>query len=260
MKLILAAAGLAAVALPATQAVAQANDTVRIRLGAGAQIRPEWPGAENTEVAFYPDVSVATGGRPFGVGAPDDGLSIKLLRGERFAAGPVLNIASGRDKDEVGVPLDKVGTTVEAGAFAQYYVSDNLRLRGELRQGIGGHDGLVGQAGADYVWRDGDRYAFTIGPRVLFASGKHQRAFFEVTPEDSLATGLPAYRPDGGIYGVAATTGLQYSLGGNWGLFGFARYERLVGDARKSPIVRELGSPNQFSAGLGVNYVFALRL
>jgi outer membrane protein len=41
-------------------------------------------------------------------------------------------------------------------------------------------------------------------------------------------------------------------------MFGFARYERLVGDAAKSPLVRELGSRTQLSAGIGLNYTFTI--
>jgi outer membrane protein len=81
-----------------------------------------------------------------------------------------------------------------------------------------------------------------------------------VTPEAALASGLPVYRPDGGLHSVAANSALHYSLGGGWGMFGYARYERLVGDARKSPIVREFGSPNQYSAGIGLNRTFTIKL
>jgi outer membrane protein len=90
------------------------------------------------------------------------------------------------------------------------------------------------------------------------SSARYQRAYFGVSPAAALATGLPAYDPDGGIHALAAATGLQVSLGGPIGLFGYGRYERLVGDARRSPIVRELGSANQLSAGLGLNYTFRL--
>jgi MipA family protein len=62
------------------------------------------------------------------------------------------------------------------------------------------------------------------------------------------------------VYAIAMTSGLTYQLSSRWGLFGFARYERLVGDAAKSPIVRQLGSRNQLSGGIGLNYTFNLSL
>ena len=98
----------------------------------------------------------------------------------------------------------------------------------------------------------------SLGPRLLFSDGRYQRAYFGVTPAASLASGLPVYRPGSGIYGVAVASGVTYTLNDRWGLFGFGRYERLVGDAARSPIVRELGSRNQISAGIGLNYTFRM--
>ena len=135
---------------------------------------------------------------------------------------------------------------------------DSFRLRGELLKGINGHEGLIGAIGADKIWRDSDRYVFSIGPRVLFSDARYQRAYFGVTPAASLATGLAAYRPGGGVHGVAVASGVTYALNNRWGLFGYARYERLVGDAAKSPIIRELGSRNQLSGGVGLNYTFTI--
>ena len=45
----------------------------------------------------------------------------------------------------------------------------------------------------------------------------------------------------------------------HWGVFGYARYERLIGDAAKSPIVRRFGSRDQLSAGLGLSYTFTIK-
>jgi outer membrane protein len=51
---------------------------------------------------------------------------------------------------------------------------------------------------------------------------------------------------------------MSYQLNKRWGLFGFARWERLVGQAARSPIVRQLGSRNQLSGGVGLNYTFTV--
>ena len=92
----------------------------------------------------------------------------------------------------------------------------------------------------------------------MLSDARYQRAYFAVTPAASLASGLPAYRPGGGIQGVAVASGMSYQLNSRWGLFGYARYERLVGDAARSPIVREFGSRNQLSGGIGLNYTFTI--
>ena len=251
-------AAFAATIVPVAPASAQGGEGTRVRVGLGGQSRPEYPGADSNEWAPLWDVSIARGDDLFDVDAPDESFSPALISAGGFTAGPALALEGSRKESEVGAPVGKVSATFEAGAFVQYEINPSFRLRAEARQGLGGHKGLVGSLGADYIWRDGDRYAFTIGPRLLVSSGRYQRAYFGVTPEAALAAGLPVYRPDGGIHGVAATSGMQVALGGALGLFGYARYERLVGDARRSPIVREFGSANQLSAGLGLNYTFRL--
>lgn len=260
MKPLLAIAGLLALAAPAAEAYAQVVGTYRVRAGLGAQIRPEFLGADSTEIVPYPSFSIAKGDEPFGFGAPDDSFDIGLLGNEKFSAGPVLALSNGRDEDDIDVPVGEVSRSVEVGAFAQFQLSDSFRLRGELRHGFGGHEGLVGHVGADYVARDADRYLFSIGPRLRFGDGDFQRAYFGVDDEAALASGLPLYRPDGGLYAVGAIASMRYEVGGNWGLFGFARYDRLVGDAGKSPIVEEFGSDNQLSAGIGISRTFTIKL
>ena len=211
------------------------------------------------EAAPLWDIDIARGDNPFSFEAPDDSFGIDLISAGRFSAGPAANIESSRKDSDVGAPVGKVPTTFEAGAFAQYEISDSVRLRGELRKGIGGHKGLVGAVGADWIARDGDRYVFSVGPRLLFSDGRYQRAYFGVTPAAALASGLPAYRPGGGVHAVALASGLSYQFTPRWGLFGYGRYEHLVGDAAKSPIVRELGSRNQLSGGVGLSYTFTIR-
>jgi len=250
----------AALILPAWSAAsAQDSNDIRVRVGLGAQLHPRYVGSDDTQAAPLFHINTARGTNEFRFGAPDDSFGIGLVSSGGFSFGPAAKIKGSRKESDVGAPVGKVPTTFEAGAFAQYQVSKSIRLRAELLKGIGGHDGLVGSIGADHIWRDGDKYVFSIGPRLLFSDARYQRAYFGVTPEASVASGLPAYRPRGGMYGVAVASGLSVELNNRWGLFGFARYARLVRDAAKSPIIREYGSRNQLSGGIGLNYTFTIR-
>jgi outer membrane protein len=240
-------------------AEAQESPDIRVRVGLGAELQPEYIGADTTYVSPLFHVNTARGTHEFGFGAPDDAPSFTAVSTDGFSFGPSGNVQWKRKQSEVGAPIGNVSTTFEVGAFAQYEAKDSFRLRSELLKGINGHEGLLGSIGADKIWRDGDRYVLSIGPRVLFSDSRYQRAYFGVSPAASLASGLPVYRPGGGVYALAMTGGFSYQLDSRWGLFGFARYERLVGDAAKSPIVRELGSRNQLSGGLGLNYTFTMR-
>jgi outer membrane protein len=255
-RILIGLAGL----LPAwSGAFAQEGEDLRVRVGLGAQVRPDFIGADSSEVAPLWRVNIARGAEPFKFSAPDYSFGIPVISSGGFSVGPAANIESGRKNSDLDVPVGKVKTTIEAGAFASYQLSDSLYLRAEALKGLGGHEGIVGQVGADQIWRDGDRYVFSVGPRILFSDSRYQRAFFGVTPEAALASGLPAYRPGGGIHGVAAASGFSFQFDPRWGVFGYGRYERLVGDAAKSPIVRELGSRNQLSGGLGLSYTFTMK-
>ncbi|MEO6581309.1 MAG: MipA/OmpV family protein [Sphingomicrobium sp.] len=249
----------AAALLVSSPARSENGGDYRVRVGLGGQLQPKFKGADDTEVAPLFDIDIARGDQQFRFEAPDDSFGIRLISGERFSAGPAANIESSRKNSDVGAPVGKVPTTLEAGAFAEFQPSDSLRVRGELLKGIGGHKGLVGSVGGDYIVRDGDHYVFSVGPRLLFSSGRYQSAYFGVDSEAAIASGLPVYRPGAGIHAVALASGLTYQFSERVGMFGFGRFERLVGDAAKSPIVRELGSRNQLSGGLGLSYTFTVR-
>ncbi|QPQ55067.1 MipA/OmpV family protein [Allosphingosinicella flava] len=217
---------------------------------------PSYPGAD--DVSFRPlwDIGRARGEEVFGFEAPDESFGIPLISTNRLEIGPVLNYEGSRKPDEVGVPLDKVKATFEAGLSADYYLTDSFRLRGEARRGLGGHDGWIGVASADYVLRDGDSYLFSIGPRLTVANARYHRAYFGVKPDESAATGLSPYRPDGGIQAAGVSASFLYQLTPKWGVYSYAKYDRLVGEAADSPIVHTYGSRDQFSGGLALTYTF----
>lgn len=246
--------------LPAWSAAdAQDSGVIRVRVGVGAQLLPKFIGADEHSLRPLFHINTARGDHEFSFSAPDDSPGISILTTDGFSFGPAGNIESRRRQSDVGARVGNVPTTFEAGAFAQYMPSDSFRVRAEVLKGIGGAGGVVGTIGADKIWRSGDQYLFSIGPRLLFSDGRFERAYFGVSPAVSLATGLPTFRPKSGLYGVALASGASYQFSTHWGVFGYARYERLVGDAGRSPIVRQFGSRNQLSGGIGLNYTFSLR-
>jgi MipA family protein len=251
--------GAALLTLSAVPAAAQDDDDRghTITLGGGAQTYPKYPGADSYGLNFLPIFGWRREGAPMPFEAPDDGAGFGILPNESaFNFGPTLEFQNKRQEEDAGAAIGDVGFTVEAGGFVEIFPSDNIRLRAELRQGIGGHKGLVGDLGVDIIARDDDRYIFSIGPRARWADGDYHDAYFGVTPAVTTATGLPTYNPKSGFYALGAMAGLTYRLGRNWGLQGYVGYDRLIGDAADSPIVRSLGSRSQFSGGLGLFFEF----
>jgi len=227
-----------------------------VRVGLGAQVTPKYPGSDDFRVSPFPTFGIRKTGDPIGFGAPGDSPGIGLINVGGFQAGPIANFAPERKAKDVGGPFRKVKATVEAGGFMQFYLDPSIRIRAELRKGLGGHDGLIGSVGADFIVRDKDNYIFSIGPRARFSDKKYQRAYFGITPSEAIASGLPAYRPDGGFQALGVNAGFLYQFSYHWGITSYARYDRLMDDPGKSPLVRHLGSRDQFSGGLGLVYTF----
>lgn len=249
---------LLALATLATPAAAQESRGWIVTIGGGAQIAPKFHGSEDYSIFPLPNFGLRREGRPVPFEAPDDSFGIGLLgQNSAFDFGPVARLTAEREAEDVGAPVGDVGTTVEVGGFVQAFLGENFRLRGELRQGLGGHEGLVGTIAADFIVRDGDNMIFSIGPRAYWADDDFHGAYFGV-PAAIPAFGLAAYDPGSGFYAFGARAGLMQRLGRNWGLFGYAGYDRLVGDAADSPIVRQLGSRDQLSGGAGLFLEFTV--
>ena len=124
--------GLAAT-LPAWSAAdAQDSRDIRVRVGLGAQLRPEFIGADDTSVAPLFHVKIARGTNEFSFGAPDDSPSLAVVSTGGFSFGPAGNIEGRRKASDVGAPVDTIKRTFEAGAFAQYEWKDSFRVRAEL--------------------------------------------------------------------------------------------------------------------------------
>jgi outer membrane protein len=249
-------AGLGAPAAAQDEEEGAKKEPRRIRVGVGAQLVPSYPGADDHSLGPLVDVSIARGSKPFDFEAPDESFGPSLISEGGLEIGPALNFEGSRTAKDVGADLDKVPFTFEAGAFVEYEFSPKFRFRAEGRKGLGGHDGWTGQAGADFVARDGDEWLFSIGPRVTVSDGRYHRAYFGVTAPESVRTGLAVYQPGGGIQAVGATAGFLTQISKRFGIYSYAKYDRLVGDAADSPVVRSFGSRNQFSGGLALTYTF----
>ncbi len=259
IKAMLAAAALPAL-LFATGAAAQDNDAPkeprRFRVGLGPQVQPRYPGGDDVLITPLYDLSMARGDTPFEFDAADQSASFNLINSGGFAIGPSVNLEGSRRRDETDLPVDEVGISIEAGGFAQFWLGSSIRARGELRKGVTGHKGLVGNVMLDYVARDGDKWLFSLGPRVSLSDSKYQDAYFGVNPAAAARTGLAVYNPGGGVHAVGASATTIYQFDRSWGIYGYAKYDRLVSDAADSPIVRSIGSRNQFAGGAALTFTF----
>ena len=231
----------------------------RTRIPLGPELDPAYPGAKRARLSPLIDVSRAKGADPFTFEAADESAGFAIWQHDGFAIGPALAVQGRRLASDTDGLLPRIGRTIELGGSLQYAVSPAFRLRGEIRQGLGGHGGLVANLGGDYVARRGDDWLVSIGPRVTVTNARYDKAYFGITAAEAARAGLSPYRSAGGVQAVGATAGLVRSLGSRWGVYAYARYDRLVGDAAASPVVRRWGSRDQPSGGIGLSYTFGRR-
>ena len=129
-----------------------------------------------------------------------------------------------------------------------------------VRYGFGGYSGVVGETGLAFRFLPSAVTEFTIGPRASFATADYMRTYFGVTPAEAAAvSSFSAYNPSGGFKGVGLEATGRYEFMPQWSLVGSLIYEKLIDDAANSPVVK-VGSENQFTAKVGVNYKFGLKL
>jgi MipA family protein len=252
---------LASVALPAAAQEEPAEPRTRtVLLGGVINWKPAFPGADNRSRGFFPLIAVWNEGEPMPAETPDESFGINFIGDdEGVSAGVALTASPRRRARDTGIALDTVGFGLEAGGFAQAWIGDTVRLRAEVRQGIGGHEALTSDLAADLVIRTpNDNVMLTAGPRLRWGSGGYTRTYFGVSTTEALATGLSPYRPDSGIYAYGGVASAHVHITDAIGLYTYGGYERLTGDAARSPIVRSIGNRNQLSVGIGLSYRFSV--
>lgn len=241
-------------------AVAAANEGWIVTLKASGGYMPKTEGASDYGFFAYPGLSLRRPGQPWKFGAPDDGFGIALIDSAWFQFGPVGRVRPKRNSSDVShfEGLDDVHWAIEPGAFLEVYPLEFFRIRGELRRGVWGHHGFVGNVSADYIQRF-DRLIVSFGPRTEIGDGDFMDAYFGISAHEAVENGRVApYRAKGGVKSVGVAGALTYEWTEHWSTTAFGAYNRLVGEAADSPVAKTLGTKNAYTAGLGVAYSFSV--
>ncbi len=231
-----------------------------LTINAVAYVSPEYIGADTYSPIAFPTATLRRAGSREAFGAPDDAVTIAFYDTGYFRTGFVGRAMAGRydGSDAKLSGLDDVKWAVEPGAFVEYWPIEWLRTRAEVRYGMNGYWGVVGTLGMDAVAQHG-KFTFSLGPRLNLGDQNFMDAWFGVSQQEAAANGrVWAYDPDGGISSWGVVGGIDYAWSDSWHSTLYGTYNNLVGDAGKSPIVKELGSADQFALGLKIGYSFGV--
>jgi outer membrane protein len=152
--------------------------------------------------------------------------------------------------------VEDVKTAWEIGGFAEYWFYDWLRGHTELRHGVTGHHGTILDLALDVVTPVQPGLTWSFGPRMRISDSSGNSRYFDISPNESIASGLPIYNAQGGIRTIGVGTQLIKQWSPQWATHAFVEYDRLVGDAADSPLVQLRGNANQLWFGAGFAYSF----
>ena len=256
----------------ATAAEPEANTIQKewhISAGAGLIVAPAFTGAKTYNLLAVPDVRVTY--KEIFFANMKDGVGYALIHSSGWRVGPVVTYTFSRSEKAGGSPFRVAGATsnalqgmgdvpgtVSLGGFAEYALKPyKFSLR--LHKGVTGHEGVVGEAGVSYggvVTHNGPPLIYSCGPHVKFGDGNYTNAYWGLSPEQSLRSGLAPYRADGGItaYGVNAFAMVPWTKAVSVSVI--AGFDRLASPVANSPLVRARGSESQALGGLFLSYGF----
>ena len=193
-------------------------------------------------------------------------LSANLLNDSNWRLGPMIRYRSARDHDvddKVVRQMDKVDSAIQGGAFVGYklQLSDVPLHQVNFNANItSGKTGTEAHMSALYWKPFSKTMVGTIGLGMTYGNGKFMENYFGVTSEHDISLypslGGQPYKTSSGVVGWNIPVGLTTFLSPEWLLSVGGRYERLVSDAKNSPVVDQRGDANQWIGGVGLAYVF----
>lgn len=236
-------------------------------IGVGAVYSPNYLGDDEGQASVIPNVHIEYKDKFFA--SLGEGIGYNVISNKNWKVGPIVKYDSGRDEEGSNllgtgddtndlIGLGDVDGSVEVGAYLEYTLGP-ITTKLEVRQGLGGHEGLVGEASIHYGGEAniyGQQLVYSIGPEIKYTDGNYNKAFFGVNATQSAASGLRQYDADDAT--------VSYGIGGNLVIphtqhvstIIFADYTKLGNTIADSSLVTQRGSEDQAMFGIFLNYSF----
>lgn len=220
-------------------------------LGLAFAVQPKYDGARAYEVQPGPTIDVRYRDRFFA--STGEGLGWNVLHGKTYRAGVALTYDFGRrlNREQKSRGLgDDVQGAPELKLFAEYVIFPVV-LRGDVRQALGGYDGIVGDISVYLPVTGSTHYFVLVGPSVTYGNEPFMRQFFGVSAEQAAATGTQAYNAESGIKSYSLGSNATWLINDHWRLNGTVAITRLIGDAANSPTTAR---KTQYGFALSLDY------
>jgi len=229
-------------------------------LGLGLGVKPEYPGSKDRETRVMPQISLFYGDTLFltGMTAGANLLKHQTAQGLSITAGPLLALHRARKEGDNAAlsGLGEIDRGLDAGIFLRLR-SGPWQLRADVRGDVSDDKtGTTVNLSAGRGWRLAEKLHLRTTVDVAWGSSEHMNTYYGIDAVQSANSGLRQYQADAGTKSVGLNLMGDYRIDQQWAAYASMRYSRLVGDAADSPLVADLGSPNQVSASVGIKYRF----
>ena len=232
-----------------------------VELGIGAMYEPISPGIDKSEFGVVPYVDITYKERFFLNG--ERGIGAYLYQGEMpsgdFALGLSFDYDDGRDSSDFdnNSPYKRLGD-IKGSVVGKMFAEAEFGIWSadiEFAQALSssGHKGWYVEAGVGIEGEVAKDLYMGIGPSVRFSSKKLLEAYYGVNQKQANDTGFKTYNPGTGLENVGFGTWGRYSITNDWSVLWEVEYQRLMGDAKDSPVSNKTG---QVMTGLAVSYTF----
>ena len=223
-----------------------------VRVGAIALNAPGYQGSDEQKASAVPGIFLQASNGLFA--DPFNGVGYVFEPAGNLIYGVRANIDTGRSVEDALPGFEKIKARLNPGVFANYNVNEQLTLKSALRTGLGdGGDGSLLNLGATYKLYNANFVSVNLNASVKFGSSSYMQSYFGVSPAQSTASGLAAYRPAAGL--AMAQVGLTggFPISREIYIISSLSMQRLMGDAANSPIVKKKTQPAAF---VGAVYSF----
>lgn len=222
---------------------------VNFSLGSVALSTPKYIGSDERRMAVYPAFDAQwKNGAFFSVVS---GLGYNFSKDPSFQYGLRMTMEGGRDesRSEKLRGLGDINSTVEPGAFLNYFVNPNYTLLSSVRYGSGlDHNGVQVSVGGRASGLLNSRHRFTALFSTNWANSSYQQSYFGVNAAQASASGYSQYTPSSGLTDIKFGAHWHWSIDTNWSLTTGASVQHMMGDAANSPFMPQKTPVSVFSA------------
>lgn len=150
--------------------------------------------------------------------------------------------------------LGDIDARPELGAFFNSSPARNITLNSSLRYGSGNErKGLIMDIGAGWSTSLSPSVRIASTLATSWANSDYMQEYFGISSDQAARSGYARFSPGEGFKDVRLGASLVYRVTPAWSLTGSVTYSELLGDAKRSPLVRKAGST---SGVLALSYSF----